>query len=685
MRTMPDTPHNRLNKATSPYLLQHADNPVHWYEWGPEAFEAAQAADKPILLSVGYASCHWCHVMAHESFEDPATADAMNRLFVNVKVDREERPDVDRIYMDAVQAVTGRGGWPMTVFLTPDGEPFHAGTYFPPDDRHGMPSFRRVMEAVHATWTERRTDIVAHAGRLAEAIRTSIPPADDLPAQETLERAYLALEAAYDEERGGFGAAPKFPQAPTLEFLLRVAGRSWAPRATEMLESTLVAMARGGIYDHLGGGFARYSVDGAWLVPHFEKMLYDNALLARLYVRAFQVTGNERFERVARETLAYLERDLGLPGGGFASAEDADSEGIEGRFYVFSYDEFMRHGGEAVALAARFFGISEAGNFEGSNVLHEARTTQEVAADAGTDERTVEQAVAAAKQTLLSLRATRVRPAMDDKAVCAWNGLAIRAFAEAGEALNEPAYLDTARSTARFVLTEMRRADGRLLRAWRNGEASIPAFADDYAAMATGLLALYQATGEVEWFATAAELLDQLIELFWDDEAGGVFASGHDAERLIARPKNLFDNPTPSDNSLAAEAVLHAGALTGDADTTIRLDAISRLAGQLLERAPSAVGHLLAVIATRFGQPIELAIVGDPHDPVREALEEAARDRFRPGVFRAVGDGSVSEVPLLTDRPAGPNGTGLAYVCRGFVCDAPVADPASLRVLLDGP
>ncbi|MBU1865601.1 MAG: thioredoxin domain-containing protein [Actinobacteria bacterium] len=680
MTTRPD---NQLGSATSPYLLQHADNPVAWRPWGQSAFAEAVRRDRPVLLSVGYAACHWCHVMAHESFEDPVTAEVMNRLFVNIKVDREERPDVDRIYMDAVQAATGRGGWPMTVFLTPAGEPFYAGTYFPPEDRGGLPGFRRVLESVAEAWDHRRQEIVGHAGRISAAVAAPLPVSDETPGQEALEAAYRAIEARYDPDYGGFGGAPKFPQAPTLEFLLRITGRPWAPRAAEMLEHTLTAMADGGIYDHLGGGFARYSVDHRWLVPHFEKMLYDNALLSRLYLRAAQVTGNRDFEWIARETLDYLLADLRLPGGGFASAEDADSEGDEGRFYVFTLAELRDITGEHAPVAEAYFGATEPGNFEGSNILYRAASVAPVAAGLGITAEEAAVSIAEARRLMSAARSERVRPALDDKAVCAWNALAIRSLAEAGAVLDEPRYLEAAAVAARFLLDALRDGDGRLLRSWREGNTSGPGFADDYAATATALFVLYQATGDDSWYREAATVTRHLVGLFWDDRDGGVFATGVDAEQLIARPKNLFDNPTPSDNSMAAEALAMLAAATGEAEPARQVEEIARTAGAAVTQAPTAVAHLLAVLDSfRIGR--ELAIVGDPADRRTAALVAVARERFLPEVFLAVGTPDAEPVvPLLAGRGAAADGSPLAYLCSGFVCDAPTGDPAVLRAMLD--
>jgi len=665
---------NRLTASTSPYLLQHADNPVDWWEWSPEALAAAEERDVPVLLSVGYASCHWCHVMAHESFEDLETAKTMNDWFVNVKVDREERPDIDRVYMDAVQAMTGQGGWPMTVFLTPKGAPFFAGTYFPKTDRHGHPSFASVMEAVHDSWIHRRDEVETQAGSLTRTISLPTPPGVDVAGRKELARAYEAIRAAYDPINGGFGGAPKFPQVPTLEFLLRSAGKPWAPDSEAMLSRTLSAMADGGIHDQIGGGFSRYTVDGRWLVPHFEKMLYDNAQLVRLYALASQVTGQQRFADVARSTVEYMLRDLALANGGFASGEDADSEGEEGRFYVFGWDEFSSAtNSEAVAAV---LGATPDGNWEGRTILHRKRTVGEVANEQGLSSSQLEAEVQDTLRALGELRSKRVRPGLDDKAVCAWNGMAVRALAEAGVALGEPRFVEHAATTARFVLGEMRRDDGRLMRSWREGRTSSPAFCDDYGALALGLFALYQATGDPEWFTTASDLSTAMIDLFWDREAGGFHATGHDVEALIARPKNLFDNPTPSDNALAAEALQHLAAFTGDNSLLDQIDGVFLNASQLIERYPMGVGHLLSVLQVALEPPVELAIVG--HGSARAALETVAHSKYRPHVFTAIGDGIDDHgIPLLANRPA-PNGAA-AYICRGFVCEAPVTTPETLR------
>ena len=594
---MPAAPARRLADASSPYLLAHAGDPVDWHQWGEEAFAAARERGVPILLSVGYSACHWCHVMARESFSDPGTARLINDWFVAIKVDREERPDVDRIYMDAVTALTGRGGWPLTVFLTPGGHPFFGGTYFPREARHGLPAFGSVLRAVHEAWETRRGEIAAAGADLARRLAAPQPSPGATPGPEALRAVYRAIEAAFDPVHGGFGGAPKFPQAASLEFLLRAAGADWAPRAAAMAGQSLAAMAAGGIHDQAGGGFARYAVDERWLVPHFEKMLYDNALLARLYLRGAQVTGEAAFTAVARSTLDYLLADLALPGGGFAAAEDADSEGEEGRFYAVGWDEFSAAAGAAAPLAAAALGVTPEGNFDGRTVLHRARSTTEVAARTGASPAEVEAAVAGALAAVRRLRSGRVRPARDDKAVAAWNGLAIRALAEAGAVLGEPRYLEAATAAARFALAELRRPDGRLLRSRRAGRGDVPAFCEDYGALALGLFALFRASGDPSWFGAGAGLVEDMVRLFGDPATGAFFATGSDAETLIARPLNLSDHPTPSDNALAAEALLTLAAYTGESRHLDRAAAVFRAAASLLERAPAAVGHLAGVLA----------------------------------------------------------------------------------------
>ena len=666
---------NRLSASTSPYLLQHADNPVDWFEWGDEAIAEAKRRDLPLLVSVGYSACHWCHVMAHESFEDGPTAAEMNQLFVNVKVDREERPDVDSVYMEAVQAMTGHGGWPMTVWLTPEGEPFFAGTYFPKADRPGLPSFRRVMAAVSDAWSNRRVEVTEQAARITAALAAGIPEVVSAPDAATLGKAYIALTGYFDQVNGGFGSAPKFPQAPTLEFLLRAWEQTWAPEGRRMLRQTLVNMQRGGIHDHLGGGFARYSVDERWLVPHFEKMLYDNAQLAHVYLWAGIEFEEPGFIRTARSTLDYLLRDLGQEEGGIFSAEDADSEGEEGRFYVWEQDEFTAVAGDDAELAASYFGVTESGNFEGRNILNIDRSVNELAERFGKSVDDVEESIEAARRALLEHRSKRVRPGLDDKVVAAWNGLAIRSMAEAGAALGEQRYLEAGRRAARFVIDRMTRADGGLSRSWAKGRASeVAGFLDDYGSMGIGLLTLYAATGEPEWFEAASRFIRQIPERFGDEE-GGLFSS--EPGSLIKRPRDLMDNPAPSGTSQAAEAMLLLSLYTGERALTAEAEGYLRSVGFLMDRYPSAAGQSLALQVSLLRGTRELAVVG------KGATEMAGAfwARYRPHVVLATSAGLASDsIPLLEGRDPGVE--TLAYLCTGFACLAPVDSAESLSALL---
>lgn len=670
---------NRLAASTSPYLRQHQDNPVDWFEWGDEAFAEAHRRDVPILLSVGYSACHWCHVMAHESFEDDTTAAEMNAQFVNIKVDREERPDVDAVYMEAVQATTGRGGWPMTVFLTPGGDPIYAGTYFPSHDHHGMPSFRKVLAAMTEAWLERRHEAVEQGARMRAAIDRRIPATDELPATATMATAFATIESERDPIHGGLGDAPKFPQQPVLEFLLRILDHSWAPQAASMLSQTLTKMSEGGIYDQIGGGFARYAVDRIWLVPHFEKMLYDNAQLARIYLWAGKELNNQRFLEVATETLEYLRRDLRHPAGGFYAAEDADSEGIEGKFYVWSRNDLLEAAGSPDGLiAADYYGVTETGNFEGSNILHVALTPGEVAEKHGMTRDQVAAAVSRAGAALLAVRTTRVRPGLDHKVVAAWNGLAIRAFAEAGAALNRPDLVAEAEAAAAFVLDEMTDGDGRLHRSWSRGRVGVSGFLEDHASMAVALFVLYSISGEIRWYRAADRLVTHITNSFADPE-GGFFSTSIEAPPLIKRPKDQMDNPAPSGNSLAAEALFLHSLFTGDQDSSRAAEATIRSGGLLIERFPSAVGHLLAVAHSMSSGGRELAITGSAAVELRAGIW----DRYRPDMAVATAENSKATelIPLLAGRWR-QSGT-FAYVCRGFVCDAPVTTAAEVRSALD--
>jgi uncharacterized protein len=653
---------NRLAQETSPYLLQHRENPVDWYPWGPEALDRAREEDRPILLSVGYSACHWCHVMERESFEDPETAAYMNEHFVNVKVDREERPDVDAIYMEAVQAISGHGGWPMTVFLDPDGVPFYGGTYFPPDESRGMPSFRMVMEAVIDAFERKREEIRERAGGTRERLGAIglVEPSPEAPEAGQLEEAVARLCAAADRERGGFGGAPKFPPASALELLLARGER-------EIVERTLDAMAAGGIYDQLGGGFSRYSVDAEWLVPHFEKMLYDNALLARAYLHGWQALGHERYRRVCEETLDWMLREMRGPEGGFYAALDADSEGEEGRFYVWTPDQIREVLGEGAEAVIELYGVSERGNFEGANILH-LPAGAETAEPAG---------LPAARQALYEARSERVWPGLDDKRLASWNALAIAALAEAGAVLGREDYLDAARRGADFVLGEMHDEDGRLLRTYKDGDARLNAYLEDHAFLLEALLTLYESTFEQRWFERARSLADATIARFGDPERGGFFSTSADHERLIARRKEIGDHPIPSGNSSAAMGMLRLAALSGEREYERQAEGVFRLFAKPASQHPESFAHLLGALDFHLAPTKEVALIGD------DVIELAAtvRSAFRPHLVLASGPEGSEQPPLLRDRSA-VDGRPSAYVCEHFSCQAPVTTPAALAALL---
>ena len=673
---------NRLADATSPYLLQHAGNPVAWQEWGPEALEEARARDVPILLSIGYAACHWCHVMERESFEDLATARVMNEWFVPVKVDREERPDLDAIYMDAVQAMTGQGGWPMTVFLTPDGRPFYGGTYFPPEDRHGMPGFGRVLAAVHDAWSNRRQELLEQGSSLLQYIERAsrLPRSEDALTEDTLTRALEVLRRSFDQEWGGFGAAPKFPQPMTLEFLLRMHVRGTA-EALDTARRTLTKMARGGMFDQVGGGFHRYSVDRVWLVPHFEKMLYDNAQLLRLYTRAFLITGDDLYRHTAITTAEYLLREMRHPAGGFYSSQDADSEGVEGKFYVWPFDELIREAEPHGGVAAAFYASSPGGNWEGTNILWRPRDDDVVAVEQGTTVASLLEVIEQVRAQLFAARSKRIPPATDDKVLASWNGLAISGLAEAGRVFGRADLIDAAVAAARFVLSELRDPAGRLLRSWRDGRTSGLGFLDDHAAMAGACLDLYETTFDESWFSEASRLTADAIRLFADDQAGGFFDTGSDAERLVVRPKDLFDNAVPSGNSMMIEVLLRLGALTGETAYEERAERALRALQTALANAPAGFGYALGALDLALGRAKEIAISGDPAAEDTRKLVEVVRSRFLPNHVLAVGRSDGSEVPLLRDRPQ-RDGRATAYVCERFVCMQPVVEPVELSELL---
>jgi len=652
---------NRLINETSPYLQQHANNPVDWYAWGTEALERARKEDKLILLSIGYSACHWCHVMEHESFENPAIADIMNRHFVNIKVDREERPDLDHIYMTAVQMMTGSGGWPMTMFLLPSGEPIFGGTYFPPDDRYGRPGFRRVLETIAEVYRTRRDEMIENAKGFREQLtsqtfRKTAPETFDA---SLLDAAFRGIGSRFDPREGGFGGAPKFPPSMSIDFLFRYNHRTGDEHALHMATLTLDKMAHGGMYDQVGGGFHRYSTDDHWLVPHFEKMLYDNALLARVYVDAYRVTGDAFYKRIAEETLDFVVREMRAPNGSFYSTQDADSEGVEGKFYVWSLDEFQAVVGSDASALAGYFDVTEHGNWEETNILHVA----------GEADAKLQPLVDSAKKKLYAAREKRIRPGRDEKVLTDWNGLMLRAFAEAAACFGRDDYRDVAVANADFILNTL--WDGnRLLHSYKDGRARFNGYLDDYANFIDGLFALYELTFEYRWLEAAVQVSDRMIEQFWDT-AGGFYFTGKDHEALLTRTKDFFDNATPSGNSVAADVLLRLAAVLDRPDYREKANDIFLTASGLLKQYPSGFGRMLAGLDFYMGPSKEIALVGSA-DPFLPAL----RKGYRPRTVVAAGSGP--QIALLRDRPM-VNGLPSAYVCENFTCKQPVTDPAAFE------
>ncbi|HEX6082539.1 MAG TPA: thioredoxin domain-containing protein [Methylomirabilota bacterium] len=682
-------PANRLAAETSPYLLQHAHNPVDWYPWGAEAFELARRDDKPVLLSVGYSACHWCHVMERESFENDEIAALMNQLFVSIKVDREERPDVDQIYMQAVQAMTGRGGWPMTVFLTPDGVPFYGGTYFPPVDRHGMPAFPRLLRSIADAYHSRRGEVQEAGRQLVESMGQSgrLAASSTVLGRDVLARAYMGLGNEFDERDGGLGQAPKFPQPMTWEAVLRIGRRLGDPRGLEMLHLTLTRMARGGIYDQLGGGFHRYSVDGQWLVPHFEKMLYDNAQLATLYLHGWLVSGEPLYRRIAEQTLDYVRREMTHPEGGFYSAQDADSEGVEGKFFVWSPEEIRRVLGDpALARAAlAYWGVADGPNFEGHSILFVPREPAEVAGTLGLTGGELAAAIERARALLGAEREKRVHPGLDDKVLASWNGLMLAAFAEAAAALGRADYLATAVRNAEFITGQMVR-DGRLLRSWKDGRARITGYLEDYAMVGAGMLALYEATFDRRWLDESRRLADEALRLFWVAEREAFFDTGHDQEALVVRPRNLFDNAVPSGTSVAIDWLLRLAVVLGETRYEATALAALRPMADLMQRYPSGFGRYLSALDFHLGPVAEIALVWRAGD--RSALTPllgAVYGRYQPNrviVGAEEGAAAAAGLPLLAERPT-VEGRPTAYVCEHYACQLPVTDPEALARQLD--
>ena len=700
---------NRLINETSPYLLQHAHNPVNWYPWSEEALQQAQQEDKPVLLSVGYSACHWCHVMERESFENEAIADLMNQHFVSIKVDREERPDIDSIYMRAVQAMTHQGGWPMTVFLTPDGRPFYGGTYFPPQDRHYgqqvMPGFSSLLSTIAQAYKEHRSEIEEQATEIANYLReqstTQLRGRGGMVAGtsaqlDALNDASQRLVEEFDPVEGGFGGAPKFPGSMAHEFLLRVhlhrnkqelsaPSEQEQPPELHIVELSLQRMAYGGMYDQLGGGFHRYSVDPHWLVPHFEKMLYDNALLSRLYLHTYLVTGNPFYRRVAEETLDYVVREMTSPQGGFYSTQDADSEGEEGKFFLWTPAEIEQVlSPQDAQLFSLYYDVSAHGNFEGKNILHVRQDARQVADKAGVSLDDLDEALRRSRTMLFQFREQRVKPARDEKILTAWNGLMLRSFAEAARHLRRPDYLLVARNNARFLWQELR-VDDRLLRTYKDGRAHLNGYLEDYVFLADGLLALYEADFAPHWFAEARTLMDRAIDLFADEQHGGFFDTGSDHEVLVSRPKEIMDNATPAGNSVAADVLLRLAAFTGESSYRQRAeDYLQPLAGVMI-KYPQSFGHLLGALDFALAASKEFAILGDLDAADTQTLLNVVNDHYVPASVLACcapDDARAREtVALLADRPL-KDRRATAYVCQHFACQAPVTTPKDLELLL---
>jgi uncharacterized protein YyaL (SSP411 family) len=678
---------NKLIDETSPYLLQHAHNPVDWYAWGDEAFAKAKAEDKPLLVSIGYSACHWCHVMEHESFEDEETARVMNEHFVNIKVDMEERPDVDQIYMTFVQLTTGRGGWPMNVFITPDKLPFFGGTYFPPAPRYGMPSWHQILVSIAEAWRDRRDELMHSATEIVGELRR-VSTAELSPAglsTDQLDTAFQSFVRSFDRTNGGFGGAPKFPPAMSLEFLLRYWHRTGDENALEMVRLTARKIAEGGICDQLGGGFHRYAVDAVWLVPHFEKMLYDNAQLIRIYLHLYQIaksgggdTDAAFCKRVAIETLDYVRREMLDEAGGFYSSQDADSDGEEGKFFVWTPDEVAHVLDEADARIFNFFyDVSAEGNFEEKNILHVRYTTGSAADALNVAEGELIEALERGRAKLFAEREKRIKPFRDEKVLTAWNGLMLAAFAEAGAIFDNAEYLQIAHRNADFLLDQLQR-DGRLLRTWKDGRAKLNAYIEDYANLADGLIALYQASGKTRYLHEARRLGDLMITEFWDEESGGFFFTSSDHEELIVRNKDFYDNATPSGNSAAADVLLRLAKFFGDEKYERFGSTVLRLASPQVRRHPQGFGRALSAMEFQLSKVKEVVVVGDKGNELeREVLEGYLPD----AVVAIAPDAGEKDLPLLTDRPM-IDGAPTAYVCESFVCQRPVTDVEQLRLLL---
>jgi uncharacterized protein len=682
-------PHNtnRLIHETSPYLLQHAHNPVDWYPWGEEAFQKAKSENKPILLSIGYSACHWCHVMERESFENEQIAGMMNQLFVNIKVDREERPDLDEIYMNAVQMMTGRGGWPMTTFLTPDGKPFYGGTYFPPEDRYGVPGFPKILRGVADAYYKQPQDVANSVSQILERLQSMSRSAESAKPfeRDIIARGVEKLAQTFDSEHGGFGRAPKFPNAGVYELFLRDYHQSNNPRYLDIITYTLTKMARGGIYDHLGGGFHRYSVDEKWLIPHFEKMLYDNAQLLRIFAQVYQITGDPVFQRVVEETVDYLFREMLQPEGGFYSTQDADSEGEEGKFFVWTPDEVGRIlGADAAEVFCRVYDISEQGNFENKNILHPILTLAQASKYFNRSAEEITALVSKAKQKLFREREKRVKPFRDEKVVTAWNGLALSGLAEAIKITGKAEYLQVARRTVQFVFTKLFR-DGHLLHSYKAGVAKILGYLDDYAFFGVGLLDLFEASFDRSLLAKAAELADIMLSEFWDDKDGAFFYTGKSHEQLISRAKPAFDASIPSGNSMAAQLLLRLYYYTNQHVYLKNAETILRSYRDAMDAQPFGLAHMLGALDFYLQKPKEIVIVGEPDNPLTEELLSGLHSTYLPNsTFQLLRpDEPIDEIAPLLKGKNQISGKSTAYVCHNFTCSAPVTSWNELKNLLE--
>jgi uncharacterized protein YyaL (SSP411 family) len=685
---------NHLSAETSPYLKQHAHNPVDWYPWGPEAIARARQLDCPIFLSIGYSACHWCHVMEHESFEDPEIGKLLNDHFVSIKVDREERPDVDQIYMDFVVRTTGHGGWPMSVFLTPELKPFYGGTYFPPDDRYGgqMPSFRRLLLALLEAWKTRRGEVVQSAEQITQQLREggTVERAEGTLGPELIRNAAHYLGRTFDSRHGGFGQAPKFPHPMEIRLLLRAWKRFGDDHALQMARVTLDHMAQGGIYDHLGGGFHRYSTDARWLVPHFEKMLYDNALLSVAYLEAFQATAEPLYRRTAQETLDYVRREMTSPHGPFYSTQDADSEGVEGKFFVWSAAEVEAILGKELAEPFTYvYDVTPEGNWEGHNILHRPKTEEQDAQLLRMPVAELRQKLGEARRKLFEARSKRVRPGRDEKVLTAWNGLMIAGFALAAQVLDQAAYADTAARAADFLLTRMRAPDGRLFRTWSDGSpAKLNAYLEDYTYLVDALVTLYEATFEPRWVEAALDLARVMVEQFWDASGGGFFFTGRDHEALITRPKDLLDNATPSGNAMAVTGLLRLAELTGQSDLREKAEATLGLCRGLMAERPLGCGQMLLGLDFYLGPVQEFAVIGDLADDHTSRVLRIIRNDFRPNKVvalkqtRSVQRDAERLVPWLSGKEAA--GTVTTYICQNFTCQAPLHGADAVAAALGG-